>query len=225
MMQRIMSRLKQILVKYYDGIFGARVDADRSFLSCLVRRISVSAMNNGNCVMLGARDPQSGLWRVNLKNVKTTIQSTYDHAHDTSNQKELINYLHAACLSTVRSTWMASIKSGNFTSWPGITECAVEKNFSKSSATVKGHLNQQMMSTRKTKIKEETNKITTEGDLDYGIKTNCTYAATIEAEKIYTDQTGRLPVISSKGNKYIMVLYEYDGNAILTEPIKNRTSP
>jgi hypothetical protein len=32
-------------------------------------------------------------------------------------------------------------------------------------------------------------------------------------------------VISSKGNKYIMVLYEYDGNAILAEPIKNRTAP
>jgi hypothetical protein len=31
-------------------------------------------------------------------------------------------------------------------------------------------------------------------------------------------------VISSKGNKYIMVLYEYDGNAILAEPIKNRTA-
>jgi hypothetical protein len=32
-------------------------------------------------------------------------------------------------------------------------------------------------------------------------------------------------VIYSKGNKYIMVLYEYDGNPILAEPIKNRTSP
>jgi hypothetical protein len=32
-------------------------------------------------------------------------------------------------------------------------------------------------------------------------------------------------VISSKGNKYLMVLYEYDGNAILAEPIKNRTAP
>jgi hypothetical protein len=31
-------------------------------------------------------------------------------------------------------------------------------------------------------------------------------------------------VVSSKGNKYIMVLYEYDGNAILAEPIKNKTA-
>jgi hypothetical protein len=45
---------------------------------------TVSGMNNGNCVMLGARDPQSGLWRVNLENAKTAIQSTCNHAHDTS---------------------------------------------------------------------------------------------------------------------------------------------
>jgi hypothetical protein len=39
--------------------------------------------------------------------------------------------------------------------------------------------------------------------------------------KKYTDQTGRFPVISSRGNVIIMVLYEYDGNAIMAEPIKN----
>jgi hypothetical protein len=82
-----------------------------------------------------------------------------------------------------------------------------------------------MMNTRSTKIKEERNMVTAEGDLDYGIKTNCIYAATINAGQIYTDQTGRFHVISSKVNKYIMVFYEYDGNSILAEPIKNRTAP
>jgi hypothetical protein len=46
----------------------------------------------------------------------------------------------------------------------------------------------------------------------------------IDAGQIYTDQTGRFPVVSSKGNTYIMVLYEYDGNVILAEPIKIRTT-
>jgi hypothetical protein len=32
-------------------------------------------------------------------------------------------------------------------------------------------------------------------------------------------------VVSSKGNKYIMILYDYDSNAILAQPIKDRTSP
>jgi hypothetical protein len=80
------------------------------------------------------------------------------------------------------------------------------------------------MNARSTKIKEEENCGNTNTDLDNGIKTNCIYAATMDAGQIYTDQTGRFAVVSSKGNTYIMVLYEYDGNVILAEPIKNRTS-
>jgi hypothetical protein len=83
----------------------------------------------------------------------------------------------------------------------------VEKYLSNSSATVKGHLNQQRINARSTEIKDETKNVNTDMDLDDGIKTNCTYAATIDAGQIYTDQTGRFPVISSKVNKYIMVLY------------------
>ena len=44
------------------------------------------------------------------------------------------------------------------------------------------------------------------------------------SSKIYTDQTGRFPVTSSRGNKYIMIAYDYDSNNILAEPIKSRTS-
>jgi hypothetical protein len=54
------------------------------------------------------------------------------------------------------------------------------------------------MNTISKKIKEEIHMVTTEGDLDYGIKTNCIYAATIDAGQIYTDQTGRFTVISRK---------------------------
>jgi hypothetical protein len=70
---------------------------------------TVSVMNNKNFVVIGAHDPRSGLWRVNLKNAKPAIQSTCNHAHDTSNQRQLINYLHAACFSPVKSTWIAAI--------------------------------------------------------------------------------------------------------------------
>jgi hypothetical protein len=61
--------------------------------------------------------------------------------------------------------------------------------------------------------------------LDQGIKTQYIYAATIDEGQIYTDQTGRFTVVSSKGNKYIMILYDYDSNAILAQPIKDRTAP
>jgi hypothetical protein len=39
--------------------------------------------------------------------------------------------------------------------------------------------------------------------------------------QIYTDQTGRFPITSSRGNKYIMILYNYESNDILAEPLKS----
>jgi hypothetical protein len=92
------------------------------------------------------------------------------------------------------------------------------------SATTKGHLNQQSQNARTTKAKDP-KVIVTEPDLDPGVKTQFVYAATINAGQIYTDQTGRFPVVSSKGNKYIIILYDYDSNAILAQPIKDRTAP
>jgi hypothetical protein len=74
--------------------------------------------------------------------------------HDNNNQKDLINYLHAACFSPVKSTWIKAIKNGNFSSWPGLNEHTVEKHLSKSTSTAKGHLNQQRQNARTTKIKD-----------------------------------------------------------------------
>jgi hypothetical protein len=63
-----------------------------------------------------------------------------------------------------------------------------------------------------------------ESDLDDGIKTHCIYAAVVDAGQIYTDQMGIFPVISSTLNVSMMVLYEYDGNVTIAEPIKNNKS-
>jgi hypothetical protein len=79
--------------------------------------------------MYGSRDPRSRLWRVDLKQKFETKHVQCNHAHDNSNQKDLINYLHAACFSPVKSTCITAIKNGHFTSWSGLTEHAVEKTF------------------------------------------------------------------------------------------------
>jgi hypothetical protein len=174
----------------------------------------VTVSKNGTCVMYGSRYPRSRLWRVDLKQRFETKQVQCNHANDNNNQKDLINYLHAACFSPVKSTWITAIKSGHFTSWPGLTEHAVEKHLSKSTLTTKGHLNQQIQNARTTKVRDP-KVIITEPDLDQGIKTQFVYAATIYAGQIYTDQPGRFPVVSSKVNNYIMILYDYDSIKVM----------
>ena len=41
---------------------------------------------------------------------------------------------------------------------------------------------------------------------------------------MYSDQTGRFPVTSFKGNQYVLVLFETAGNNILVEPMRSRRS-
>ena len=42
--------------------------------------------------------------------------------------------------------------------------------------------------------------------------------------KIYSDKTCRFPLTSSKGNRYVMIVYDQDSNAILTETFKSRSA-
>ena len=42
--------------------------------------------------------------------------------------------------------------------------------------------------------------------------------------KVPSDQTGRFPNFSSRGTKYIMVLYDYDSNSILATPLKTKSA-
>jgi hypothetical protein len=63
----------------------------------------VMVSRNGKDVMYGYRDPKSRLWRVNLKQKIKPEIAQCNHAHDNNNQKDYINYLHAACFSHVKS--------------------------------------------------------------------------------------------------------------------------
>ena len=45
---------------------------------------------------------------------------------------------------------------------------------------------------------------------------------TMHSGKAYMDLTGQFPHMSSRGNKYLVVVYDYDSNAIVMEPIKSR---
>jgi hypothetical protein len=56
-------------------------------------------------------------------------------------------------------------------------------------------------------------------------RTNVVFATILtstDLKKSNSDQTGNFPIQSSRGYGYVMVLYDYDSNAILSKPLKNR---
>ena len=74
------------------------------------------------------------------------------------------------------------------------------------------------------KTKVNSNKSEEEMDVKQEPKTNLFIAKVMDLdETTCSDQTGKFPCMSSKGNRYIMTIHCYDANAILLRPIKNRT--
>ena len=45
-----------------------------------------------------------------------------------------------------------------------------------------------------------------------------------KTSKTYSDLTGKFPHKSSRGNQYLLVIYDYDSNAIVIAPLKTRQS-
>jgi hypothetical protein len=49
------------------------------------------------------------------------------------------------------------------------------------------------------------------------------YLATSEPKQlVYSDQTGRFPVLSSAGKQYLLIAYNYDSNNILQRPLQSK---
>jgi hypothetical protein len=56
-----------------------------------------------------------------------------------------------------------------------------------------------------------------------GVKTRHVFAALVGVGKIYGDWNGSFPRMAGKVNQYIIVVYDYDGNTVATDSMKNRT--
>jgi hypothetical protein len=184
---------------------------------------NVTVTNGESTILTGLRDKESSLWRAPLEPAPPLNVGQEHYAHNVYEQKSIqdtITYLHACCFSPTTDTWIKSIQNGHFATWPSVTVDNVRTYLFKSDATAKGHMNQIRQNIRSTQPVVE--KTAPEPDMIQEDKCHYTYAATLETNQIYSDLTGRLPTTSLSRNKYILILYDYDSNRILSAPMKNR---
>ena len=171
-------------------------------------------------VLKGKKSNTSKLWTIPTNSEKKD-RMEINNVYSLPSIPHTIRYLHAAAGYPVKETWMKAIKAGNYITWPGLTTTAVQKHFPESDETQQGHMKKQRQGVRSTKQHVDDN--------DQHIKANRTKMHDVytkihnATETMHTDQTGRFPATSSKGNQYIMVLVEVDGNYIDAEPMKNRS--
>ena len=137
----------------------------------------------------------------------------------------------------MKKTWLQAIKDGFFTTWPGLTYELVSRFLPENSEeTAAGHLHrrQQGIGSTRVPLVERLNTVEMmepelpgQGALKQnrqqrvGVHLVAHDELIIELNgTISTNQTGRFPIMSQKGNQYMMVLYNYDSNAILAEGCK-----
>ena len=104
----------------------------------------------------------------------------------------------------------------------------VHKHLNKKQSTILGHLQQPRKGLISTQEKIMHPDPYPEHDqfpqATQSENTNLVFFKTVDLSgKIYIDQTGRFPVTSSKGNKYILVTYHFESNTIHAEPLKTRS--
>jgi hypothetical protein len=140
-----------------------------------------------------------------------------------------VAFYHAALFSPALSTWCAAIDAGLLATWPALTLVQVQRHLQTPPATHFGHLDQTRCNQNSTKpqlelppdpIVSPPSFPTPQPTDPLPLRSHHLYADCQEVTgRIHTDQTGHFIAPSSKGSKYILVLYEYDSNYILAEPL------
>ena len=162
----------------------------------------------------------------------------------TTVRKQLV-WLHGALGSPTHSTLIAAIEAGYLTTFPHLTVRNVRRFLPQSRSTIQGHLDQSRANQRSTQprppalppvstptpssptaVTHETATDTRPTPLDPpAAPTHHLYAECMPfTGEIFTDQTGRFLCPSTAGNTDMLVLYDYDTNAIHVEPMKGKSS-
>ena len=190
---------------------------------------NVQNINTDTIIIHGV--PSSYLQQQQQQQQQPSTHETVNNVYELRSKAEMVQFYHAAAGFPTKRTWVRAVQRGHYASWPGLTAAAVQKHFPESMETQKGHMRAQPAGIRSTKKQpvvkveeddEEVQRPPMKKQKDIMIKIIDTNAD--EEWKIYTDQTGKFPRKSSRGNQYVMVLYEVDSNYIMVEPMMNRTA-
>ncbi|EEC45165.1 predicted protein [Phaeodactylum tricornutum CCAP 1055/1] len=186
-------------------------------------------------LLSGTRAPTTGLWHLDLTPAKPP--ATAHALVPNTPLADRIAFVHASLFSPAISTWCQALDSGHLATFPALSSRQVRKYPPHSPAMVKGHLDQQRANLRSTKLPPVGSPITTEPpaaavpDLDPPdahpvTRTHHVFVAHQRVTgQIYTDQPGRFLTPSSAGHNDMLVLYDYDSNAIHVELMKNKSGP
>jgi hypothetical protein len=178
-------------------------------------------------VLQGWQD-ENGLWQLSREPTvpilvsKTAKQEAASNVYSLPSIPQAIKYLHAAAGFLTKDTWVKAIKNGNYVSWPGLIVDGVNKHFPEPIETQQGHMKKQRQYVRSTKQEHIVEETSEDKALTRAVAKHNILVKVLNAPNtVYSNQTGRIPVQSNRGNCFLMVFYDVDSNYIDAEPMKN----
>lgn len=207
---------------------------------------TLSVTHQGRTVLTGSRRPGQPLWMFDLDSPQPSgapsqarptapapppqPPGTRDadpsmpngqfafNAAPTRTIADRVSWLHAAMGSPAESTLISAIRKGYVRM--GLTADDLRKHPPRSVATAKGHLDRHRQGLNSTKPSPE-------GPEDIFPQRACptrdvlvsTFTST---DRAYMDLTGRFPTTSARGVQQVLVMYAFDANYIMLEPIVGR---
>ena len=194
----------------------------------ILNKNTLKVIKNNKVIMEGQRNHDDGLYDIPIVKERTKPVSIQQKANVIINKnqanQQLASYYHSCLFSPTIRTLQNAVNKGNLIGFPGITNIKFQRDLPQSMATAKGHLDQEQQGLQSTKT-----SLQSDPHIDYSPnpepKTqDCVLILTSyqDMKKGYMDLCGRFPHRSSRGSEYILVLYDYDSNAILVEALRSR---
>ena len=203
----------------------------------LFSKDKVEIWYNGKVILTGSRSPATNyLWFLDQSHHQSLVRTAFSAINQSANPRDLVAFAHASFFSPAIRTIKQALRENYISHFPGLTLKTLNKYGRPSKATVKGHLDRVRKNKQSTKKKvtfapEQEDPISIDVEVEDANpeplpkdgSTNSCFVATFDiTNKVYSDQTGRFPVPSVRGNTQLFVLYHFDSNYIFLRPIKNK---
>jgi hypothetical protein len=136
----------------------------------------------------------------------------------------LVGFYHACLGFPVKQNWLNAIKAGNCDTFEGLTYSNAARYCPDANETIMGHLAQQRQNVRSTKPKSTLPASLAVPPPPVATHSNQVFVVTKLLSKLFTNDTGRLPVRARSGNQYVMIAFHANGNLILQQTLKSKSN-
>jgi hypothetical protein len=216
------ARIAHIFKKFPGSLLSIGTFCDNGMRAVYDRDSVTIEDSSGNVVLRGNRDFNTKLWMINLdpaEQPSPTILTASQVVHHESNAAR-VAYYHACLGSPAVSTFIAAAENDQLRSFPGLTAAMIRKNMPNPIATAQGHLKQSRQHYNSTKHRETPQQY----ERHQGPRTQHIVTTVVPVTNThFSDDTGRFPITSRRGNQYVLLSYFPDKNYIHVTPHARRT--